>query len=380
MSQATESVSTGGRVAFQVDQLEFRAGDRCEVRGRWSGVRGRRFMRPALTVVADGRRIRLLADLEHKPWAAEEGAPWMAEFPCEFDRSAIQEVELTVAPDITVELPIALATRSGAKRTRAKPAVAQAPARAPVTVAPPAGPAEPPDAEPTPDQTTRRRLTELQEERRRLSDEVEQLTGERAAAEARASELSARLDRLISEREELRATHAQALARSQEARVARDRMAAELENLRRERADALGTAEAARQSSDRFLNERAAALAAQGRAESEREAAVGARDQALAERDAALAVRHHALAERDAATAARDRALTEHDGLVRTNDRLQTELANQISARRGAALVIRRAAQQPPASRPFALLVPQALGLLLIVGIVLVVLALVKVI
>ena len=79
MSPASQSVSAGGRVAFEVEQFEFRAGDRCEVRGRWSGVRGRRFMRPALTVVADGRRIRLLADLEHKPWAAEEGTPWRAE-------------------------------------------------------------------------------------------------------------------------------------------------------------------------------------------------------------------------------------------------------------------------------------------------------------
>jgi hypothetical protein len=367
-------------VVFQVDQLEFRADGRCEIRGRWSGVRGRRFMRPALTVLVDGRRVRLLADLEHKPWAAEDGQPWLAEFPCEFDRSAVQEAELTVAPDITVALPITGATRSAGKRGRSKPAVTEAPARAPVTVAPRDHPAGRPSGESSSAQTVRRRLTEVQQDRRRLADEVERLATERAAAEERAAELSARLDQLISERDELRSTRAEESARSRDARVAQDRMAAELETVRRERAAALASAEAARETSDRFLNERASALAAQGRTESEREEAVATRDQALAERDTALAVRDHALAERDAATAARDKTLAEHGGLVRTNDRLQTELADQISARRGAALVIRRAAQQPPASRPFALLIPRAIGLVVLIVIALVVLALVKVI
>jgi hypothetical protein len=367
-------------VAFEVDQLEFRDGGRCEIRGRWSGVRGRRFMRPALTVLADGRRVRLLADLEHKPWAAEDGEPWLAEFPCEFDRSAVQEAELTVAPDITVALPITGATRSAGKRGRSKPAVAEAPARAPVTVAPAARPTERPSDASGSGQDMRRRLTEVQQERRRLADEVERLGTERTAAEGRSAELSARLDQLISERDELRSTRAEESARSRDARSAQDRMAAELETVRRERAAALESAEAARETSDRFLNERAAALAAQGRAESEREEAVTARDQALAERDTALAVRDHALAERDAATAARDKTLAGHNSLVRTNDRLQTELADQISARRGAALVIRRATQEPPASRPFALLVPRAIALVVLILIVLVVLALVKVI
>ncbi len=380
MSPAPQSVSTGGRVAFQVDQLEFLAGGRCEIRGRWSGVRGRRFMRPALTVLADGRRIRLLADLEHKPWAAEDGEPWLAEFPCAFDRSAVQEAELTVAPDITVALPITSATRSAGKRGRSKPPVAEAPARSPVTVAPAAQRVERPSGESSSSQTMRRRLTEEQQERRRLADEVERLAAERTAAEERVAELSAQLEQLVGERDELRSTRAEESARARDARVAQDRMAAELETVRRERAAALGSAEAAREASDRFLNERAAALAAQGRAESEREEAVASRDQALAERDTALAVRDHALSERDAATVARDKALAQHNGLVRTNDRLQSELADQVSARRGAALVIRRAAQEPPASRPFAMLLPRAIALVVLVLIVLVVLAVIKVI
>jgi len=43
--------------SFEVER--FGLGDEAclEVRGRWFGVRGRRFMRPALTAVADGMRV-----------------------------------------------------------------------------------------------------------------------------------------------------------------------------------------------------------------------------------------------------------------------------------------------------------------------------------
>lgn len=345
-------------------------------------MRGRRFMRPALTVVTGARRIRLLADLEHKPWAAEDGEPWIVEFPCELDRRDVEEAELTVAPDITVVLPLAEAVGGAAKRGRPTRAVAETPARAPVTVNRVAVNPEPSQhgAAEAPAEKLRRVVTELQEERRRLTDEVERLTSERGALETRAEKLSMQLEQLAGEREELLSAGAETSTRFQDTRVAHDRMAAELEAVRRERADALESAAAAREASDRFLSERAAALAAQTRAESERDEAAAARDQALAERDAAVAVRHHALAERDAARAARDKALAEHSGLVRTNERLQTELADQISARRGAALVIRRAAQEPPASRPFALLVPRAIALLVLVLIALVILAVLRVI
>jgi hypothetical protein len=133
MSKAPESVSAGGRVAFQVDRVQLGRGNRCEVHGRWTGVRGRRFMRPALTLVVDGRRFRLLADLEHKPWAAEDGQPWMAEFACEFDAASVQEAELTVAPDITVSLPVTGGGGGGGKRSRSGDAVTAAAARSPMS-------------------------------------------------------------------------------------------------------------------------------------------------------------------------------------------------------------------------------------------------------
>src|SRR5439155_5789486 len=60
------------------------------------------FMRPTLTV---GDR-RVLAVLDHKPWAPEEGQPWIAEFPWDGDPADIDRsrAELAVAPSVAVAL------------------------------------------------------------------------------------------------------------------------------------------------------------------------------------------------------------------------------------------------------------------------------------
>src|SRR5947209_3089226 len=104
MARTLEPVAGAGRVLFELDRFELVDDDQYELQGRWFGVRGRRFIRPALTVTVDGHPIRLLADLAHKPWAAENGQPWKASFPSRFEAGEIQEAELTVAPDITIEL------------------------------------------------------------------------------------------------------------------------------------------------------------------------------------------------------------------------------------------------------------------------------------
>src|SRR4051794_9748614 len=83
---------------FALESLEVED-DQLVVRGRWHGVTGRRFVRPALRL--DGRR-RVIASLEHKPWAAEEGEPWIAAFPHSGDDFASAALE--VAPDVTVAL------------------------------------------------------------------------------------------------------------------------------------------------------------------------------------------------------------------------------------------------------------------------------------
>src|SRR4051794_28217979 len=92
-------------LVFEVDQFEWSAPDRLHVSGRWFGLRGHRFMRPALVVETDGRRRRLLALLEHKPWAADEGEPWVAAFAWPDALTDLDGAELSVAPSVVVELP-----------------------------------------------------------------------------------------------------------------------------------------------------------------------------------------------------------------------------------------------------------------------------------
>jgi hypothetical protein len=86
---------------FELEQFE-QSGGRLRVLGRWSNVRGMRFMRPTLTV---GDR-RVLAVLDHKPWMPEEGETWIAEFPWDGDVADIdpQLAELAVAPSVAVSL------------------------------------------------------------------------------------------------------------------------------------------------------------------------------------------------------------------------------------------------------------------------------------
>ena len=67
-------------------------------------MRGRRFFRPTLTLTQKGAEVRALADLEHKPWAAEDGEVWMAAFSLDDGLHGAREIELSVAPDIVVDL------------------------------------------------------------------------------------------------------------------------------------------------------------------------------------------------------------------------------------------------------------------------------------
>jgi hypothetical protein len=73
--------------------------DRVIVQGRWYGIVGRRFVRPALRI---GGQRRVIATLEHKPWAPLEGELWTAAFP--HSGSPPASAELEVAPDLTVDL------------------------------------------------------------------------------------------------------------------------------------------------------------------------------------------------------------------------------------------------------------------------------------
>lgn len=85
--------------AFELERLEPED-DRLVLTGRWSGVRGLRFMRP--TLIVDGRQV--LATLEHKPWAPSEDRPWVAAFPWSGDPVDAETALLAVGPSITVPL------------------------------------------------------------------------------------------------------------------------------------------------------------------------------------------------------------------------------------------------------------------------------------
>ena len=97
--------TTPGAAVFELERFEWTAEGRLEVAGRWSVLRARRFVRPTLTLRGDGGTYRLLALLEHKPWAAEEGELWVAAFPWEGEPLAFEGANLAVASGIELELP-----------------------------------------------------------------------------------------------------------------------------------------------------------------------------------------------------------------------------------------------------------------------------------
>jgi hypothetical protein len=122
-----------------VERLAATEDGRVEIVGRWFGVRGRRFMRPALTLTLseDGPDRRWLAELEHKPWEAQDGEPWTAVFPVDIALDSASAIELAVAPDIeiTVRPPADAAgltdARSIAAQARSPMAKQNAPGRRP---------------------------------------------------------------------------------------------------------------------------------------------------------------------------------------------------------------------------------------------------------
>src|SRR3954469_23528890 len=119
MGNTGPMAADGLTVAFDLQRLEAVEGGRIEVEGTWSGVRGLRFVRPALILHGDEGERTLLATLEHKPWAAEEGRSWRAAFPWEGGKLDVADLELAVAPSVVVPLG------AGAPRTlRADPRAA----------------------------------------------------------------------------------------------------------------------------------------------------------------------------------------------------------------------------------------------------------------
>jgi hypothetical protein len=317
-------------VAFEVERFEWTAVDRLEVRGRWSGVRGRRFMRPSLNVDVSRGRRRLIALLDHKPWAAGDGATWVAAFPWEGERGDIGPAVLEVGAGLSVPLPAPREPRH-VREAAAKLASAPPPE--------PAAPAEPVrTSEDAHEEELWRARAAAASARRDAELAREQLTTHRARAEK--SLRDAEAARSVAERERERLRHEvdsvrerlqqQLEAERQESarlRVKLDERAAQIEERDRalgEREKALagreavtGERDAARRERDAAVDERKAAVEARDRALGEREALVAERERAVRERRAAVAERDAIRRERDAAIAARDAAMADRDRVAR---------------------------------------------------------------
>jgi hypothetical protein len=291
---APDVVSDG--VAFDVERFEWTDSDRLEVTGRWYGLRGHRFVRPVLMVQAGDEQRRMLALLEHKPWAADDGEEWIAAFPWEGAPVALTAAELAVAPSLAVDLPVPQVPGRRAKEPTASDG--PLPARR--------GPAKPAAEVATqPTSATPREEASGADELAALRVQV---AGEQATVR-----------RLAAELEDAR----QGLAAAAQA-------ADDHDALQRERDAALAARDAALARAnldhDAIVEERDAAV-------HERSAALYERDEALDERAAANFERESARAERDAAFAERERAVEAHRAAVSDLEALERRMADARQAR-----------------------------------------------
>jgi hypothetical protein len=263
---------TTTRVTFEVERFGWVADDRIEVAGRWFGLRGHRFLRPTLDVEVDGHHRRLLALLEHKPWAADDGDEWVAAFSWQGEPVHVPGAELAVGPDLTIELPAPAGGRSPSAKRPAPQAHDLLPAGRP--------------------------RADIELDLATARDEAERLAGElerqRATHAARAEELQRRLsaehEAVASLKEELAAARAAASALETES-------ASRIEQLSAERDAAVAANSAALAETKRIESERDAALRGRAAVEQERDAAVRARDSARQERNAWMSRARVALAE-----------------------------------------------------------------------------------
>jgi hypothetical protein len=290
MAQALEppTAHTTG-IYFELDRFELTDARRVELNGRWFGIRGRRFVRPTLTMLADGGRRRLLADIEHKPWSAEDGESWTAAFAWDVDDAAISDLELGVAPDIAVELP---PPGSEPRRTEVRNHRSVEPRQ-----------------RPSESEAVKTELGEARQENERLSAELER--AEDAKVETTAA--LARRDAALSKLDELSAQLDQALQERDRVAQERDRVVGERDRVVQER--------------DRVVGERDRALADARRAASERDRALNSRDHALGKCEQLVRSAAGLEAELDATRIAAGKAQDERRRAEMEQEQVQTSAA-----------------------------------------------------
>jgi uncharacterized coiled-coil DUF342 family protein len=280
MAQATQ-ISPPGRasIAFELEGFAY-AGDRLELSGRWLGVRGRRFVRPTITMRGPDGEIRALADLEHKPWAAEDGETWLAAFPSPAGADDVDEVELSVAPDITLTLPPPGGT---AKPRRARSSLSRisSEGRRPSVKQPHADERD----------ALRREIASLRatrdEQRHRIS-RLEEALSEARDAGVETTAAMARRDATVEKLDALLAEHETVLAARSELEAERDRLIAERSELDAKRGELIAERDALRQERDSAAAEHQALRDGWDAMVSERDAAIVERDAAIVERQGLL--------------------------------------------------------------------------------------------
>lgn len=276
MAKVVQPAVAADEIVFELERFELVDG-RLSVIGRWFGVRGRRFVRPTLTPLGGRDLSRVLADLEHKPWPADAGEPWEAAFPWDRGRGATK-FELSVSPDIVIQLPSPSARLNLPRRITAQP----------------------------------RRLAIMPSWRQPAVDEA--LSEEPDSVELGPSEVEMLGAQLDQARAELEAAQGQLAA-----------MQAQLEAAREE----LATTAAAR---DHGADQTEAAVTARDQLRSENDGLRAEGEQlraARAELESAYAALESAHGELEAANAEMQRALEE---LSRERDRLSVELAGSERA------------------------------------------------
>jgi len=328
-AMATISDSTATEPAFVVERFAV-AGDVVEVAGHWRDVRGRRFVRPVLWLHKGESRQRLVAVLDHKPWAADDGTPWIAAFKWAGGKLDADRAELEVGRELVVELPL-----PGGRPAKPRPAKPRVPSEL---------------------ERVREQLLSATKERSALqaaldaattkADELARLRAERDRARAEAEQARADGERLVNDeyRQRERALTAAEEAAAQvceavEARKLAERQLAAARAAAVELEQRLEAAESGRAETDRLhaqvvttTDERDRARAALAAARGERD---GARAELAAAADELARLRaadrpSHDVeplrAEVDAAGEERDRALAERD-------RLAGELAGALGER-----------------------------------------------